>query len=149
MVKSPQIKYLKKITIFSVPNVSSNFGNPGCKPYFEIYKVLGVENQLIYSNKDNKDQVKFYSKKNGCIELEIDNLALFGNILIQFKTMGSLSNSNLFRTTFNTAFIGRNNSIEVNHKCVSPESLHKDYTTFDSDFFVRFNFADYCEGQVN
>jgi phosphatidylinositol-3,4,5-trisphosphate 3-phosphatase/dual-specificity protein phosphatase PTEN len=148
IVKSPQIKYLKKITIFSVPNTAGTFGNIGCKPYFEIYRVLGVHNELIYSNKDNKDQVRFYSRDDGFIQLDLDNLPLFGNILVQFKTVGSISNSNLFRTTFNTAFIGRNNLFEVNRRCISPENLHKDTYTFAEDFFVRFTFEDYCKGEA-
>lgn len=148
IVKSPQIKYLKKITIFSVPNTAGTFGNIGCKPYFEIYRVLGVHNELIYSNKDNKDQVRFYSRDDGFIQLDLDNLPLFGNILVQFKTVGSISNSNLFRTTFNTAFIGRNNLFEVNRRCISPEDLHKDTYTFAEDFFVRFTFEDYCKGEA-
>jgi hypothetical protein len=93
--------------------------------------------------------VKFYGKNKGLIDLDINNLPLYGNILIQFKTVGSISNSNMFRTTFNTAFIGKNNFYEVNHQCISPESLHKDFTTFDPDFSVRFNFKDYCQGEID
>ena len=69
--------------------------------------------------------------------------------MIKFKTVGSISNSSLFRTTFNTAFIGSKNLYEVTHQCLSPESLHKDFSTFESDFFVRFEFKDFCLGEVD
>jgi len=54
IVKSPQIKTLKSIKIFDIPIVSS-LGSSGCTPFFEIYQVRGLLNELIYDNKEDKE----------------------------------------------------------------------------------------------
>ncbi len=97
-----------------MPNCNPNplYGAIGCRPYFEIFKVKGVLNEFVYSNKDDKDQVKFYESSLGMIKLKLKQpLHLHGNILIQFKQIGTLMTSNLFRITFNTAFIDKKNKL--------------------------------------
>lgn len=54
VVKSPQIKILKKITIMQVP-IFSNISAAGCKPYFKLFRVKGLDNEFKYTNKDNKN----------------------------------------------------------------------------------------------
>ena len=56
-----------------------------------------------------------------------------------------MSNSKLMRISFNTAFIGASNKLECTRWNISPEDLHKDYSKFENDFFVRFEFKDYCK----
>ena len=102
----------------------SGFGPAGCTPYFEVYQVKGVENDLLFSNKNDKEQVRFYYKNEGVIELEVtEKHLLYGNLLIQFKSVGSLSNSKLMRISFNTAFIGASNKLECTRWNISPEDL--------------------------
>ena len=59
-----------------------------------------------------------------------DPVLLFGNLLVKFKNVGSMSNSNLFRITFNTAFIGPSNRLEYGRWNISPEDLHTDHQKF-------------------
>jgi len=102
----------------------------GCKPFYEIYQVIGVENVLLFDNKNQKDQVKFYYITERVIELEIISdmpVLLYGNLLVKFKNMGTMSNQNLFRITFNTAFIGPSNRLEYGRWNISPENLHTDH----------------------
>jgi len=47
---------------------------------------------------------------------------LSGSILIVFKNLG-FSNSEIFRITFNTAFIGDNNYLKFSKYEISPESI--------------------------
>jgi hypothetical protein len=83
---------------------------------------------LLFTNKNDKDQVRFYYKTEGIIELEIkEKHLLYGNLLVQFKSAGSMSTSNLLRITFNTAFISNNNKLECTRWNISPENLHKDF----------------------
>jgi hypothetical protein len=44
-VRSPQVKIIKKITLVGVPTASS-----GIKLCFDLFKVKGLENELLYSN---------------------------------------------------------------------------------------------------
>lgn len=82
MVKSPQIKFLSKITIFGVPSMSG-FGPSGCTPYYEVYQVMGVENNFLFSNKKDTEQVRFYYKNEGIIELDVhEKIPLTGNLLV-------------------------------------------------------------------
>lgn len=32
----------------------------GCRPFYEIYRVLGVENFKLASNKDKKEEVRWH-----------------------------------------------------------------------------------------
>jgi len=67
--------------------------------------------------------------------------------MIQFKIIDMLSSSgNLFRITFNTAFIDSSNKLHLNRWNISPENLHKDFTKFEADFYVELEFEDYCHG---
>ena len=62
-----------------------------------------------------------------CIDLIIDaNPLLKGNILIEFKTETWGSSKDLFRITFNTAFIGKRNKLVMRRTEISPEAVHKD-----------------------
>jgi hypothetical protein len=94
-------------------------GSAGCKPFFELYNVKGVENELIYTNKGDSEEVKWYSSKaskndnSGVITFKFKKpLAIYGNILIKFKHIGSLTVvSNICRLTFNTAFVPYTNKL--------------------------------------
>jgi hypothetical protein len=64
--------------------------------------------------------------------------------MIKFKYQGALSSPDLFRVTFNTAFIGTENVLNINRWQIAPENLQKDYEKFSNDFAVKFTFSDYC-----
>ena len=122
----------------------------GCKPYFTVFLTDGLKNYLKYDNKNEKDQVRYYTKEERVIELPVNSqLPLFGNIMIKFNAVGTLSNSDLFRVTFNTAFISSTNKLRLNRYEISPEKLHKDFDKFPEDFEVIFEFEDFCKGKVN
>ena len=130
IVKSPQVKVLTKMTLFGVPNTSTLKAS-GSKLYYEIFRVgEHFRHDLLYTNKDKKDQVRFRYCEEGMINFEIENLELYGNIMIQFKSIGQLSTTNLFRITFNTAFLNIENKVQIKRLNISPESLHKNTTTF-------------------
>ena len=76
-------------------------------------------------------------------------LPLFGNIMIKFNSMGTLSNTDLFRATFNTAFINSSNILKLNRYEISPEKVHRDFNKFPEEFEVILEFADFCKGEVN
>lgn len=55
--------------------------------------------------------------------------------------------SEIFRLSFNTAFIGDSNMIEVDRWQISPEDTHKDFNKFPvNKFFVKIEFEDFCHG---
>lgn len=117
----------------------------GCCPFLEIYQVKGLENDLIYDNKDDK-QVKFFARENGQLEIKLNQkLHLYGNILIKFKHSGSTGNYDMFRVSFNTGFIPALNEIICNRLMISPEDLHKDFNKIPIDFSVSFKFTDFCK----
>ena len=68
-VKSPQIKLLRKIRISPVPGSS-------VKLFYTVYNVKEQENEFVYSNRNNKDQVKSYSRAK-CARI---NLSVEGSI---------------------------------------------------------------------
>ena len=143
IVISPQIKILKRIKLMAIP-----WG--GCRPYFTVFLTDGLQNYLKYDNKNEKKQVKYYTKEDKFIELSVNkNLNLFGNIMIKFNNMGTLSNSDLFRVTFNTAFIPQNNILKLHRYEISPEKMHKDFDKFPEDFEVILEFEDFCQGKIN
>ena len=51
--------------------------------------------------------------------------------MIKFKYKTTFSSANLFRITFNTAFIGSDNKIAIDRWQISPESLQKDFEKFE------------------
>ena len=60
-----------------------SMGVAGCTPFYEIYFVRGLQNDLIYSNKDDTEQVKFYYKTDNYIDLKLkDDVHLFGNLMV-------------------------------------------------------------------
>ena len=123
-----------RINIKGIPCING-FGAPGCTPFFEIYQVHGLINELVYDNKDDKNQVKFYYKTDEVIDLVLNaKIHLYGNIMIQFKNKGRTSNSDLFRITFNTAFIDYTNCMICSRWQLSPENLHKDFSKIGDDF---------------
>ena len=64
--------------------------------------------------------------------------------MIKFKYTTTFGTSDLFRVTFNTAFIGPENILESNRFQISPESLQKDTKKFRDKFKCKFIFKDYC-----
>jgi hypothetical protein len=63
--------------------------------------------------------------------------------LIVFKNSGYPS-SELFRITFNTAFIGDQNLLKFSRFEISPESIQKDYEKFTENFQVDLEFEHGC-----
>ena len=149
VVISPSAKYLKRITFKSVPNANGSgiTGSAGCLPYFQVLHWNGMETTLLYENRKNLKQCRFYSRLEGKIDLKIkDKILLVGSIMIMVKNKGTLSNYELFRVTFNTAFIGSDNKLVCHRKMISPENLHKDSQKFDEQFKIIFEFDDFCRG---
>ena len=73
IVKSPQVKVLQKIMLFGIPNTSAPLKANGSKIYFEIYRVgENFRHDLLYTNKDNKEQVRFRYSEEGMVTFEID-----------------------------------------------------------------------------
>ena len=67
--------------------------------------------------------------------------------MIVIKDQKVTGNSEIFRVSFNTAFIGDSNLIEVDRWQISPEDTHKDFQKFPVNrFYVRIEFEDYCHG---
>ena len=66
IIKSPSLRTLDKIVIAGIPSMQS-YGKAGCTLFFEVYQVKGLVNELIYDNKEEPDQVKFYPKSEGVI----------------------------------------------------------------------------------
>ena len=141
IVISPQIKILKKIKLITIPS-------GGCKPFFQVYLTEGLaEATMKYENKNEKDQVRFYKADENVIELPLkDDLPLFGNIMVKFFTKGKISDADLFRVTFNTAFIKSDNIIKLSRYEISPEKVHSDFSKFPAEFEVILEFADFCKG---
>ena len=55
--------------------------------------------------------------------------------MIIFKNYSKIStNTEIFRISFNTAFIGDENAIRLNRWQISPEDLHKDRHKFEDNF---------------
>lgn len=80
----------------------------------QIYRVNGFENIRLYDNRNLKDsnQVRVYDRdKDVKIDLPIleEEVLLYGNIMIVFKDQKVTGTSEIFRVSFNTAFIGDSN----------------------------------------
>jgi hypothetical protein len=146
IVISPQLKFLRRIIIKKVPITSQVYN--GCnKPFFEVYRVHGLELEKIYDNlEDMKDQVRFYGEDEELIELKLPRrLKLYGNIMIKFKYHTTFGTGDLFRLQFNTAFIGTDNTLDLSRWEISPESCHKDYEKFPDQFRCALLFDNYCQ----
>ena len=108
--------------------------------------VADQNQKLIYTNKDDENQVRFYYE-NEVIDLVLPGkLRLYGNIMIKFYFSSSFAFTpqELFRITFNTAFVPVDNRIEVDRFMISPEDLSKDYNRFTNEFRCQLTFKDYC-----
>ena len=96
------------------------------------------------------NQVKTYDRdKDIKIDLPMYGkpVHLFGNIMIVFKDIKVTGNSEIFRISFNTAFIGDDNVFEIDRWNISPEDTHKDFQKFPPNkFFVKIEFEDFCHG---
>ena len=57
-----------------------------------------------------------------------------------------MTESKLFRISFNTAFIDSSNKIVVDKRLISPESLHNS-NVFADDFEMTLTFDDYCKDE--
>lgn len=83
----------------------------------------------MYTNKNDKDQVKNYKRgKDEEVVFDVDaTVQVKGNIKIDFRSFGGLgSDKEVFRITFNTAFIGESNRLFLTRTEISPENNHKD-----------------------
>lgn len=145
IVISPQVKYLRRIVLKEVPITSQVYN--GCnKPFFEVYRMEGLELKRIYHNLDMKEQVRFYGEDEGTIELRLPGkLRIYGNIMIKFKFHSTFSTADLFRVQFNTAFIGTDNTLHLSRWEISPEACQKDYERFSDNFQCTFLFDNYCK----
>ena len=63
--------------------------------------------------------------------------------------MGTISDSDLFRITFNTAFLNVGNKITIKRLNISPENLHKKSNMFKKDFMITLFFDDVCKGEFD
>lgn len=89
--------------------------------------------------------MRFYGQDENKIELKLPGkLQVHGNIMIKFKYHATLMTQDLFRITFNTAFIGTSNMVKLSRWEISPESCQKDYEKFSKDFSVSLYFENYC-----
>lgn len=131
---------MRRIRIHPVPGSS-------VKLFFRVLSVAGDTNHVVYSNRNCQDQVRTYDRdKDFCIDFKIDaNPLIKGNVLIEFKQINFTgSTSEIFRVTFNTAFIGQRNKLKLKRNEISPENTHKDLSKFPSDFEVELIFEDAC-----
>ena len=88
MIKSPQVKYLRRIRFDRVPNVQSG----GCKPYFTVYKVNGLINDKKFDSQNDMEKVRFYNVLEGEIDFFLDiEVPLCGSILVVFKHRGMMA----------------------------------------------------------
>jgi hypothetical protein len=69
--------------------------------------------------------------------------------MISFKQVGMFKTTELFRITFNVAFIQKQNRMELDRFEISPEALHKDKTKFTDNFKIILEFDDFCKGKIN
>ena len=129
-----------------VPNVQN-----GCKPFFSVYKVNGLINELKFDNQNQPDQVRHYNNsQEEEIDIEIKTMVpLCGSMLVVFKHRGMMGDSNLFRVSFHTGFIGNSNTLTCTRKQISPEDVQKDFKTFPADFSVTFTFHDFCQPKID
>lgn len=91
--------------------------------------------------------MRFYNKDEGVIELKLPGkLRIYGNIMVRFLHSRSfaLSPSELFRVTFNTAFISTENVLEVDRCSISPENCAKETDRYSDAFRCQLFFEDYC-----
>ena len=104
----------------------------------------------MWDNKHIKEENRHYKGSERLIEFNLHRpLRLFGNIMISFRQVGVFKTTELFRITFNTAFIAKQNRMELDRMEISPEALHKDKTKFTDNFKVILEFDDFCKGQIN
>lgn len=84
----------------------------------EVYGVNSTK--TIFSTvKSYSDQPKF--TEGDYFLINIDNCQpLSGDIIVRFKNNGAISNKNMFRMSFNTAFIKPNNILEFPKSELSP-----------------------------
>lgn len=76
-----------------------------------------------------------------------NGVELCGSILVSFKYGGYITNSEFFRVSFHTAFIGPSNKIECKLYQISPENIWKNANNpnFAKDNFnLTFEFEDFC-----
>jgi hypothetical protein len=70
---------------------------------------------------------------------------LAGSSLVSFRKNGNFSgDSEIFRVSFHTAFIGPKNRLEVNKDTVCPENLSGTNYFSPDKFKVVFEFEDFC-----
>lgn len=74
---------------------------------------------------------------------------MFGNILIVFsdtQRTWTAKATELFRVSFNTAFIGDSNRLELKRQHISPEDVQKDTHKYSDHFRIIIEFNDFCQG---
>jgi hypothetical protein len=95
--------------------------------------------------------VRYIDASEGKIDLKLPGkLRMHGNIMIAFKYSGSLAfgPNDLFRVTFNTAFIGTDNMLDLDRLSLSPEGIHKDTKMIGEEFRCQIYFSDFCKSET-
>lgn len=101
----------------------------------------GLINEKKFDNQNEPDQVRHYTQHEQEIDIEIKTMIpLCGSMLVVFKHRGLMGDSDLFRVSFHTGFIGRSNTLTCTRKMISPEDVQKNMKLFPSDFQITFTF---------
>lgn len=102
-VKSPEIKILKKITISG-----SNNKRIHAVQIMKVGPLMDTEKSREQIDKSSYGDVEVYIGWNGV------GVALAGSSLLSFRKVNNFGDSEIFRVSFHTAFIGPKNRLEVN-----------------------------------
>ena len=136
LVKSPEIKILKKITISGYYSQSQKIN---LVQILKVGPLKDVEKHVEPVNGSSYDDLIVHIGWNG------KGVALAGSSLVSFRKNGNFHGTKeIFRVSFHTAFIGPKNIVEADTYQVCPESLSKDNTLSKDKFKVVFEFEDYC-----
>ena len=115
--------------------------------FVEVYQLVGCNLHKIFDNRDSIE-VRFYSQDEGGINIKLPGkLRLAGDFMLVFKHLGSyrFSPIELFRITFNTAFVGSDNALSFDRWSLSPENIQKEKSILTDDFKCQVLFSDYCK----
>lgn len=135
-------KILECIIIRTVPKINQN----GCKPYVDI---CTGDYKLIYTTKNSINLKKYKagpkeSEEYNIIKIEPEkkNLVISGDAHFFIKHKGSFNNTNIWRFSVNTGFIG--NEVVIPRDQISPESVSVN-KKFHDKFQITLVCRDYWE----
>lgn len=141
----PLVRNLRGISINNIPMKSAN---TTIKPYFEIY--LGNQDKVFYSNKLNYfEQKKIFSNNTNLISITDSNfdLTVSGDITVKIYNNGMLSNKKMGRISFNTAFLGDQQTTQIFriHE-IDPDNLAKN-KKIPKSFEIHIKLSKLCDCQ--